>query len=135
MTEQSKARKQAWINAEQIAGLYRQNKFILLTNAVVPALVVALFWHWLGLPALLWLGATYEGPLSVATGFVGLGGLDALARLVEEKPRPVRWVHCLRRLLRHSDRVAHRVSREDNRPHAGSSAGLSPRMNSISALA
>ena len=59
MTDQSKAMKQAWIKAEQIAGLYRQNKFILLTNAVVSALVVALFWHWLGLPALLWLGAVW----------------------------------------------------------------------------
>jgi phosphatidylserine/phosphatidylglycerophosphate/cardiolipin synthase-like enzyme len=40
--------------------------------------------------ALYWLGATYQGPLSVATGFVGLGGLDTLARLAEEQPRPVR---------------------------------------------
>lgn len=40
--------------------------------------------------ALQWLGATYQGPLSVATGFVGLGGLDTMARLVEEQPRPVR---------------------------------------------
>ena len=40
--------------------------------------------------ALNWLGATYHVPLSVATGFVGLGGLDAIARLVESNPRSVR---------------------------------------------
>lgn len=40
--------------------------------------------------ALNWLGATYPGPFSVATGFVGLGGLDTLARLLELSPRPLR---------------------------------------------
>ncbi len=30
--------------------------------------------------ALLWLTAYYEGPLAVATGYVGLDGLDALAQ-------------------------------------------------------
>jgi hypothetical protein len=40
--------------------------------------------------ALNWLGATYPGPFSIATGFVGLGGLDTLARLLELSPRPLR---------------------------------------------
>lgn len=40
--------------------------------------------------ALTWLGSVYMAPLSVATGFVGLGGLDTLARLVESNHHPVR---------------------------------------------
>jgi superfamily II DNA or RNA helicase len=40
--------------------------------------------------ALNWLSVTYPGPFSVATGFVGLGGLDTLARLLETSPRPLR---------------------------------------------
>ncbi len=59
MTDQSQATKRAWIKAEQTAGLYGQEKFILIANVVVPALVVTLFWHWLGLPALLWLGSVW----------------------------------------------------------------------------
>lgn len=40
--------------------------------------------------ALTWLGTVYLVPLSVATGFVSLGGLDTLARLIESNPRPIR---------------------------------------------
>ncbi len=35
--------------------------------------------------ALLWLTAYYEGPLAVATGYVGLDGLDALAQAAEHR--------------------------------------------------
>ena len=40
--------------------------------------------------ALRWLGAHYTGPLSVATGYVGLDGLDALVDAAEEQSQPVR---------------------------------------------
>ena len=40
--------------------------------------------------ALKWLTAHYPGPLSVATGYIGLEGLDALARLVHGQERPTR---------------------------------------------
>ena len=36
--------------------------------------------------ALLWLTAYYEGPLAVATGYVGLDGLNALAQAAEHRP-------------------------------------------------
>ena len=35
--------------------------------------------------ALAWLAAHYQGPLSVATGYVGLEGLDALARIAADR--------------------------------------------------
>ena len=35
--------------------------------------------------ALAWLTAHYQGPLSVATGYVGLEGLDALARISADR--------------------------------------------------
>ncbi|MBI3742995.1 MAG: hypothetical protein HY261_01735, partial [Chloroflexi bacterium] len=40
--------------------------------------------------ALRWLAATYDKPLDVATGFLGLGGLDALAQIIETQPKHVR---------------------------------------------
>ena len=40
--------------------------------------------------ALSWLGATYLIPLAVATGFVGLGGLNELAKLDEANHRTIR---------------------------------------------
>jgi len=40
--------------------------------------------------ALDWLSKTYAGPFSVATGFVGLGGINELARLLESSPRALR---------------------------------------------
>jgi len=46
--------------------------------------------HGLHRDALNWLGATYQTLLSVATGFLGLGGLNALALLNESNSRPVR---------------------------------------------
>ena len=55
--------------------------------------------------ALTWLGEQYAGPLNVATGYVGLEGLDTLARIAGERggvrgssseprhrPNPF-WVH------------------------------------------
>ena len=35
--------------------------------------------------ALTWLGEQYAGPLNVATGYVGLEGLDTLARIAGER--------------------------------------------------
>ncbi len=40
--------------------------------------------------ALAWLAEHYAGPLSVATGYVGLEGLDALTRIAAEPERPTR---------------------------------------------
>ena len=40
--------------------------------------------------ALAWLAEHYTGPLSVATGYVGLEGLDALARMAAEREQPTR---------------------------------------------
>ena len=35
--------------------------------------------------ALQWLAAHYQGPISIATGYLGLEGLDALAKLAAER--------------------------------------------------
>ena len=40
--------------------------------------------------ALTWLAGHYAGPLSVATGYVGLEGLDALAQIAEERSKGAR---------------------------------------------
>ncbi len=40
--------------------------------------------------ALGWLAAQYDGPLHVATGYVGLEGLDTLAQLAAQRQRPTR---------------------------------------------
>ena len=40
--------------------------------------------------ALAWLAEHYAGPLSVATGYVGLEGLDALARIAAQRAHPSR---------------------------------------------
>ena len=40
--------------------------------------------------ALAWLAQNYDGPLRVATGFVGLEGLDALAKLAAERRHSIR---------------------------------------------
>ena len=40
--------------------------------------------------ALAWLAEYYSGPLNVATGYVGLEGLDALAKIAMERDQPAR---------------------------------------------
>ena len=40
--------------------------------------------------ALAWLAERYAGPLNVATGYVGLEGLDALAQIAAEREQPTR---------------------------------------------
>jgi hypothetical protein len=40
--------------------------------------------------AIRWLSQCFSAPFSVATGYVGLGGLDALADIVQSNPRPAR---------------------------------------------
>ena len=40
--------------------------------------------------ALDWLAENYAGPLNVATGFVSLEGLDALAQITAKRARPGR---------------------------------------------
>ena len=40
--------------------------------------------------ALAWLAEHYTGPLNVATGYVGLEGLDALAKIAAEREQPTR---------------------------------------------
>ena len=40
--------------------------------------------------ALAWLAEHYTGPLNVATGYIGLEGLDALAKIASEREQPTR---------------------------------------------
>jgi len=40
--------------------------------------------------ALVWLAEKYTGPLNVATGYIGLEGLDALAQIATEREQPIR---------------------------------------------
>ena len=40
--------------------------------------------------ALAWLAEHYLGPVNVATGYVGLEGLDALAQIAAEREQPTR---------------------------------------------
>ena len=40
--------------------------------------------------ALVWLAEHYSGPLNIATGYIGLEGLDALAKLAFEREQPTR---------------------------------------------
>ena len=40
--------------------------------------------------ALAWLAEHYGGPVNVATGYVGLEGLDALAQIAAEREQPTR---------------------------------------------
>ena len=39
--------------------------------------------------ALVWLTQHYAGPLNVATGYIGLEGLDALAKMAAERNNPL----------------------------------------------
>ena len=72
--------------------------------------------------ALAWLAEHYAGPLNVATGYIGLEGLDALAKIAAEREQPTRLLIGAapygKHWLAHRGRVSQTASSNRFRPCA-----------------